>query len=58
MKKLDFKNRTLNVILKTMEGSGKIMKYFLKKYLMSSIMGKIALGIAFFAFKKIITKRS
>jgi len=47
---------TGNVILKTMEGSGKTMKYFLKKYLMSSIMGKIALGIAFFAFKKIDDK--
>lgn len=47
---------TGNVILKTMEGSGKTMKFFLKKYLMSSVLGKLAVAIGFFAFKKIERK--
>ncbi len=47
---------TGNVVLKTMEGSGKTMKFFMKKYLMGSILGKIAVAIAFPCFKKIHKK--
>ena len=47
---------TGNIVLKAMEGSGKTMKFFLKKYLMSSILGKIAVAIAYPCFKKIQKK--
>ena len=47
---------TGNIVLKAMEGSGKTMKFFLKKYLMSSILGKIAVAIAYPCFKKIHKK--
>ena len=47
---------TGNIVLKAMEGSGKTMKFFLKKYLMSSILGKIAVAIAYPYFKKIQKK--
>lgn len=47
---------TGNVVLKTMEGSGKTMKYFLQKYLFSTILGKIAIIIGFAHFKKIYKK--
>ena len=47
---------TGNIVLKTMEGSGKTMKYFLKKYITGSILGKFAVMLAFPCFKKIHQK--
>lgn len=47
---------TGNVVLKTMEGSGKTMKYFLQHYMLESILGKLALLIGFPCFKKIKSK--
>lgn len=47
---------TGNVVLKTMEGSGKTMKYFLKKYLFHTILGKIALVIGALSFRKMWKK--
>jgi phosphate acyltransferase len=47
---------TGNVVLKTMEGSGKTMKYYLQHYMLESILGKLALLIGFPCFKKIKSK--
>lgn len=47
---------TGNVIIKTMEGTGKTMKYFLKEYLFGNVLGKLALLIALPCFKKIKAK--
>jgi glycerol-3-phosphate acyltransferase PlsX len=47
---------TGNVILKTMEGSGKTMKYFLRHYLMKPLFGKFVVFLGYFAFKNIERK--
>lgn len=47
---------TGNVILKTMEGTGKTLKYFLRHYLTSSIFGKLSILIGYPMFKKIDRK--
>lgn len=47
---------TGNIVLKTMEGSGKAMKFFLKKYLFSNILGKISVLIGLPCFAKIKEK--
>ena len=47
---------TGNVVLKTMEGSAKTMKHFLKSYLMGSILGKFSILVGFPCFRKILKK--
>lgn len=47
---------TGNIVLKTMEGSGKTMKYFLQHYLFGNILGKLATLIGLPCFKKIKSK--
>lgn len=47
---------TGNVLLKTMEGTGKALKYFLRHYLTNSIFGKLIVLIGYPMFKKIDRK--